>query len=53
MAPIRDWTGAITFFPHPHIKIPPENAIAFSGGICSINRMPYFIIFSERVVPSV
>ena len=52
MAPIRDWTGAITFFPSP-TKIIPENAIAFSGIICCINGMPYFIIFSERVVPSV
>lgn len=52
MAPIRDWTGAITFSPFP-LRIIPENAIAFSGIICSINGMPYFIIFSERVVPSV
>lgn len=52
MAPIRDWTGAITFSPTAP-KNNPRKCLAFSGIIYSINRMPYFIIFSERVVPSV
>lgn len=43
MAPIRDWTGAITFFPH----IPPHN----SERNYWVHRLANMVKFPKTITP--